>query len=95
MTAKYTPAPWKTERDITTRKTHCWRIHSSDVRDLAGLEFAHKQDCDGYGAANARLIAAAPALADALREIAGSYPRDDEAAGLADIARAALRHLEG
>jgi hypothetical protein len=66
---KHSPGPWKAERDTTTRKTHCWRIHSSDVRDLAGLEFLTAEDCDGYGADNARLIAAAPELADALREL--------------------------
>jgi hypothetical protein len=83
---KHSPGPWTAERDTTTRKTHCWRIHSPDVRDLAGLEFAHKQDCDSYGAANARLIAAAPELLlalltarDQLEEELRTAPGNDEA----------------
>lgn len=91
----HSPGPWKAERDITTRKMHCWRIHSPDVRDLAGLEFMSAEDCDGYGAANARLIALAPRLADALRELLNYVGGHDAEPGHpCAVARAVLAELD-
>ena len=58
----HTPGPWRADRAFTTRNNPCWIIDSPTVAGLAVLEFRTTEDCDGVGAANARLIQAAPSM---------------------------------
>jgi hypothetical protein len=92
---KHTPGPWTAEFDITVQGLSCWRIESPTVRTLAALTFVNARDATSYGAANARLIAAAPKLLAALRQFVsqevgneGNEPSDAMIAARAAIADA-------
>ncbi len=86
MNTKYTPSPWKVDKEIATVSGHPWAIRAKDTV-LADI-------CDSKnGAANARLIAAAPRLLEALHRLVNaneSYAGSTEAARVKaeDIARA-------
>lgn len=65
MTTKYTPGPWKAYNAIGGRILNRWHIKGSNHNSLTSV---HAQDSSEEEAANALLIAAAPALAEALRQ---------------------------
>lgn len=76
---KHTPGPWTTEKRVTTEIT----IRAADKTVIAGAR------CDSYlpayeSEANARLIAAAPELLDALETMTGYAEKLLEAAGSID-----------
>jgi hypothetical protein len=94
-----TPGPWK----FTDRPNDgcCWTHHvETEQRDdspvMEGLDYpkAHVADVDGE--ANARLIAAAPELLEALKQFV-SHPRVGQIYGatLIDAAAAAIAKAEG
>jgi len=66
---KHTPGPWKATADETVQGYPSYRIDSPTVSILASLVFETKEDRDSFGAANAKLIAAAPDLLEALQAI--------------------------
>jgi fumarate hydratase class II len=63
MTTKYTPGPWQAYNAIGGRILNRWHIQGTKHKSLASV---HAQDSSEEEAANALLIAAAPALAEAL-----------------------------
>jgi hypothetical protein len=82
--SKHTPGPWTATKDKTTRGNPSWRIDSPSISLLASLEFAFWEDRDGFGAANAHLIAAAPDLLEACLTLIEAYIRGEENAGEMD-----------
>ena len=64
-TAQFTPGPWIAERD-TARNAYAWKVTGASgiVRDIARLALV---DSMSQVEANAALIAAAPAMYEALR----------------------------
>ena len=104
METKHTPGPWK-----ITSATHPiigWRITANDG-SVAGVHKAGPRQSINECKANARLIAAAPELAEALRALYGTAKVVDAqnkaqyerpcgfAPELLEQARAALAKLEG
>jgi hypothetical protein len=96
MTTKHTPGPWKIRKSF--------RGKNLIVEHLAGTPGNHwvQEVCnvpgqDDESAATASLIAAAPDLLEALREIlAIPYSLDDqERCHIARLARAAVTKAEG
>ena len=88
---KHTPGPWEWWTSNSWR-----RLHAVGSRGESPSVLAPTVASDGHpdlivSEADMQLIAAAPMLADALRAIAGSYPKSEEGETLADIAREALR----
>jgi hypothetical protein len=76
MSAGITPGPWKLETEsrsadgsdlLVTTTDGAWNI--ADCRDHGGLGVDSVEEAE----ANARLIAAAPALRDALRRLVGVF----------------------
>lgn len=66
---KGTPGPWRVARQNGSPTTGEWMIAGAKPGYLAEV-----RDCGGgFAAANARLIAAAPELLDALMELADWY----------------------
>lgn len=84
--SKHTPGPWKVEGSIYEH------MHSEIVSAMPGSERGIAQVWKHENAmADARLIAAAPELLEAVREIAKQWP-DSSAA---KTARAAISKAEG
>lgn len=102
MNTQHTPAPWSVEVDHSNNAPEFIRAYTDgEMHDLASVL------CDetGNAAANARLIAAAPDLLDALRAILtdasediSGLPRDealDLLSAIADTACAAIAKATG
>lgn len=96
MTSKHTPGPWRLVKTVT-RGEFCWdyKIRSEDDSAICTLGPV-AQD------ANARLIAEAPAMLDALRDWAGlsRSPADgplrpSQAKDLRERTRALLARIDG
>lgn len=96
---KWTPGPW-----VAEPYQDGWRIwdngkgFKSDVADIAIRRSITSKGPSAEEEANARLIAAAPAMAEALRIIAegkGAYSRDplEHASNVIDEAKAAARAI--
>ena len=69
MSGQHTPGPWRIERQNPSPTTGVWMIAGEKPGYLAEV-----RDCgSGDVEANARLIAAAPDLLDALEELANGY----------------------
>lgn len=68
---KSTPGPWSARYDETTRGLPSWRIDSPSISILAALTYpsAGDKELAAEVAANAKLIAAAPELVDALKGV--------------------------
>jgi len=98
--AKHTPGPWRHIRQRAADDSHDVTAPGWGVVATCG-----RQSCDdGVIAANARLIAAAPAMLEALRDIAGRGPVPGygsagallvRLAGIQSIARAAVAAATG
>ncbi len=84
MTAapKFTPGPWKAEHRGRARK---WIIWDANVHAVAVVE----TDCPADHA-NARLIAAAPKLYQALSDVVAHFDATNNVTAMATYARAAL-----
>lgn len=101
----FTPGPWTVgeRRGQTTRINALGGDPSLDYQSWRGLAevYGCTEEPEIGGrvmAANARLIAAAPELYEALKQIAGVSRVADPVKGACDaveIAEAALRHVEG
>ena len=103
--AKHTPGPWKVISEQTSREVEVFEIaeisHYRVIRDARGDGF----DAQGHDLADARLIAAAPELLEALLELlaAGenSVTADDDVAAMlrfgdaVSAARAAIAKATG
>lgn len=85
MTAKHTPGPWyalRGQRNISIRHKTGYKF--LPMVNVASVRGNLPADCPyGSSEANARLIAAAPELLEALREIfhdvkQGAIPNDDD-----------------
>lgn len=90
--SNHTPGPWRIERQNPSPTTGEWMIAGSAPGYLAEI-----RDCgSGDPSANARLIAAAPDLLEALEAIR-RYPKIREYVGseLADKADAAIAKARG
>lgn len=99
-TTQPTPGPWKAQKDIRHSSNTAqmptgalwWGIYGSTR--IAIMEEAQSWRPAAEQEANARLIAAAPDLLAALKEIAGLWDDSDQKNGLAQImertARAAI-----
>ena len=86
MSRKHSLAPWRVDR-MHGHGTYVRAQHGGLVASmLAGSQ--PMRDAD------ARLIAAAPDLLEALEWIASSYPETDEGAMLAEHARGALARVQ-
>ena len=86
MNTKYTPGPWTVWDGPTNTQ-----INSKTWQELATVYTIIDGEWDAEGMANAVLIAAAPELAEALREIATHLYNDQDYARVRDMARAALK----
>lgn len=89
----HTPGPW--EPDIRLAQALVVDSNGNAIADIARHEFSDTEQSysDECIAANARLIAAAPDMFDALRAIVDAYGDQDSL--LIDQARAALAKAEG
>ena len=67
MTTKHTPGPWHVDTEDQDAD-----IHSGFGMVAKTMGHGHAQD--GEGTANARLIAAAPELLDALQSMVSQFP---------------------
>lgn len=102
MDSKHTPGPWATgyscESGSTDGEYEVDIASHGGQKDVDGGPF-YPARAFGMGQeqadANARLIAAAPALAEALREVYQRLPASPEWAEWNERARAALAALEG
>ena len=86
MGTKYTPGPWTVWNGPKDT-----RINSNTWWQLATVYTIVNEEQNAEGMANAALIAAAPELAEALREIANHLYNDQDYARVRDMARAALK----
>lgn len=97
MEKKYTPGPWKCSQHLGH---HVWSVHmdagyrgrgSTIVDGVAGIDIEQRL-------ANARIIAAAPELLEALNELANGYSGNRWDVGIAlrlKKARAAIAKATG
>jgi hypothetical protein len=71
MTAKHTPGPWFVSRD--TRPGYEWNNHIGQLAkphiEICAMFHTKGKDDNATGEANAKLVAAAPDLADALHDL--------------------------
>jgi hypothetical protein len=102
MTTKYTPGPWTVEADMRIEECRATR---AELSYLAGWNITSQSEeivgCEGIipgptSEANARLIAAAPELVEALRNILTEFvgPYEEGYSSVSD-ARALLARIEG
>lgn len=90
--AKHTPGPWK-----AIEGNRGWQIHTDNKAGKGAANVNHWianikcESCQAHEEGNARLIAAAPGLLEALKYIAKTWP-DDFAAR---HARVAIAKAEG
>ena len=98
--AQFTPGPWVAERD-TARNAYAWKVTGAKgvVEDIARLALV---DSVSQIEANANLIAAAPAMYEALKTLLAligdeDLPDNGELSGavICDFARSALAQAEG
>lgn len=94
---KHTPGPWRAGRDGTVV---CDAQHSGNhLMREADLSFydGHLLAESIANPADARLVAAAPELLEALKRIEQgcSFPSDDVQRAMRDVARAAIAKAEG
>ena len=91
MNAKHTPGPW------VVRESSCGSVGTDSI--LTALAFGDDPDCkaDDRMVANARLIAAAPELLEALKAICDEQDANEGYATPAtyDAARAAIAKATG
>ena len=85
MSTEHTPGPWLLEQQLGTGDSDCgWSVlereqnpyrgeicHITDAEHIAGITKAERD-------ANARLIAAAPELLEAMRALVKHFPTDSE-----------------
>lgn len=93
--AKHTPGPWSLQ-EIPDYGEDCLRVIVIPEIDM--VVAAHDECDEPVELANARLIAAAPELLDALKLIVadfGDYPASDRPCHAFDVARAAIAKAEG
>lgn len=101
MNAKHTPGPWEIGGSLISfdGKPVGFVLHNPE--STKGLGKLWPRDCDRFAPrlpeadANARLIAAAPDLLDALRYIVEWNPDNWSAERARDLARAAIAKAEG
>jgi len=92
---KHSPAPWGQEATMSSDYTFIRRISDDEGRVIANVRYAQGAEQE-ENLANARLIAAAPELLEALRKVANcsryTDPSDTEYAldQLREIAREAI-----
>lgn len=96
MSAQHTPGPWKAWQNTSEVGTNYWRFRTAS--EMYGLQ----DNLGGYcGEANARLIAAAPELLEALETlnlVIGLTPiagNKDALQDACDIAREAIAKAKG
>lgn len=82
MSAKHTPGPWEIERGYSTIIKSIGPCVADEYAGSAWLEVSE---------ANARLIAAAPELLDALKELLDREWQDDEGDYTLEMARRKAR----
>ncbi len=85
-TARHTPGPWKTHVGASWQVV---TVFGQDGKYIGKLDAYPVRDL-GTNDANAKLIAAAPDMLEALRQIATYDPTKLDAATLGNIARDAL-----
>ena len=92
---KHTPGPWRwSQNPHGGARVETPRVGIADVLSRAGVPHPAQESC----AANARLIAAAPELLEALRGLVAEAKRlhvDDILGSSVDAARAALAKATG
>ena len=99
MSAKHTPGPWIGAGPsfgdplprYTTEIVTEWEDEDGEALSICSLPFRHHDD---ENEANARLIAAAPELLEALKELTG-HINERFSGGVWDRARAAIAKAEG
>jgi hypothetical protein len=97
--AKHTPGPWEVE-DITSQGAMVYRRIKTSKDEPVGSVSAYKlsKKRDAEAEANARLIAAAPELLEALEMMIadfGDYPASKRPCLAFDLARAAIARATG
>lgn len=109
MKTKHTPGPWTVEGSCVRSKNDRDWVCETSIRNLAGKFVGWtKKDEEVIAPANARLIAAAPELLDALKRLlpfavirvldqwdSGRNPDYNASKELADSARLAIAKAEG
>ena len=92
MEAKHTPGPWTVAGDVKGQEAWCPTRHIYASADRE----AHGSGCVATVAssrANARLIAAAPAMLAALQDLVEDFGAMTGGCESIDVARAILNHL--
>ena len=94
MKTQHTPGPWFIERRTYDNETTYYGVTASDGHGWSGNRYMSVSGCiDEH---DARLIAAAPELLEALQKIAGNtYDEWTNGAEAARIARAAIAKATG
>ena len=69
MSAKFTPGPWAYDGDYIWAESIGGYVADPNTEDMTGGDCVARNESHGAIAANARLIAAAPELYEALREL--------------------------
>lgn len=94
MTTQHTPGPWTTDEDDHDAPYQDIKIKAGNHRTVCTvwIDDAPVRDFNAEQQANARLIAAAPELLEALQVIAAGNTDTDV---MVDIARAAIAKAEG
>lgn len=78
MSAQYTPGPWMaapTYGKMLNDYSQSWGVASGGGRNLVAGCFSDGEGGDDAAEANARLIAEAPAMVEALREMVAAFDR--------------------
>lgn len=81
----YTPGPWTFARATSERSDDRWAFGPGDTAGVGTVN----------GLANARLIAAAPEMVEALRTIARWADKRIDHIAIAEYARSLLQRIEG
>jgi hypothetical protein len=100
MTTKHTPGPW-----YAVHNGHYWNVSvdpadtAPSIGDACGSRFLDGQEDNPVAEANAKLMAASPAMLDALRECVEALSQDSlsnvERARYLGTALAAIARAEG
>lgn len=98
--AKWTPGPWETDRN-NVHSGQIATIHGCTGGDWVEVWSPNWPESEEEQEANARLIAAAPELAESLRELVDILDNEDERAWFSmtkdalDKAQKLLKQIEG
>lgn len=93
MEGKHTPGPWKLDNEPSFHRNRVWTEDMRPIVNLCSMGMS-PADIDPEAQANARLIAAAPDLLEALHRVWDDID-DETMPATVEIIRAAIAKAEG